>query len=589
MKNRRGEQLKKSILLLLSLLVMGLVLSGCDSIGEITEKVVKGEPSIKVEETPEEPEISEEDKQKALELEREELEKTRKEEMGEFYVPLPPLGEDNEIRTVKAKALYITGNVAGFKFNEEDVDYYADYIKALSGESGLPVDSSRLDEVNKLEKALGIAKASEINAFVIDIKNDHGLVTWESDLEIVEQVGSNKDMPLKDYGVLFEYLDKNEIYKIARIVAFKDPLFAKAKPDQAILLKAGGVYLDNAGESWVNPFSKYVWDYMVSLSQEAALRGFDEIQYDYVRFPDRAKTYNPITEFPGRDDRNKDEGIEDFLAYAREKLKPYNVHVAADVFGIVTHSWDDIPDDIGQTWRKIANQVEYICPMIYPSHYGPGLYGYDVPDRYPYEISRIAVMEAIERNASQKKPAIIRPWFQGFSAPWVKGHIKYDGKAISDQMVAAWELGVEEYIIWNASNNYDPMSFFYHDRVNKDMQKEGHDIMDRTAETALVKFLKAQVSTRYNQLYLITPIGDREEDYDDFVKEMKKTNPVLKSYTVTSVEKINDTTYSAIVDVSYTSDLGDYINESAKFEIIEENRVFKVRTPEMEWKEKASQ
>lgn len=574
--------MKKNKYLLILTLLLAILLSAC-SLKEKLPSVGKTDTVVE-EETPKEPELTEEEKQKILQDERAELEKTRKEELGEFYVPLPPLGEENELVTVKAKTLYITGNVAGFKFQEEDIDYYAEYINALNGTSGKSPDASRLDEVSKLEKVLGIAKASEINALVIDIKNDDGHITWNSDMEIVEGVGATVNAPFTDYGPLFKYLKENEIYTIARIVAFKDPLFAKAKPEHAILLKAGGVYLDNNGESWVNPFSEYVWDYVVGLSKEAALRGFDEIQYDYVRFPDRAAYYNPITEFPGRNDRNKDEGIEDFLAYARKELKPYNVHISADVFGIVTHSWDDIPDDIGQTWRKVANQVEYICPMIYPSHYGPGLYGYDVPDRYPYEIARLAVMEGIERNAAQKNPATIRPWFQGFSAPWVKGNIKYDAKAISDQMVAARELGVDEYIIWSANNNYDPMSFFYEDRVDKTI-KEDTDIMDRTPEVTLGMFLKAERSVRYSQLYLLTPIGDREEDYDMFVEEMKKTNPVLNSYEIISIDK-NDNGFTAKVNVSYKSDLGTYSNESAEYEIINENQVFKVKTPEIEWVEK---
>ena len=574
--------MKKNKYLLILVLSMAILLSAC-SLKEKLPSVGKVDPAVK-DETPEVPELSEQEKQKILEEEREELEKTRKEELGEFYIPLPPLGEENELVTVKAKTLYITGNVAGFKFQEEDIDYYVEYINALNGTSGKSPDASRLDEVSKLEKVLGIAKASEINALVIDIKNDDGHITWNSDMEIVEEVGATVNAPFTDYEPLFKYLKENEIYTIARIVAFKDPLFAKAKPEHAILLKAGGVYLDNNGESWVNPFSEYVWDYVIGLSKEAALRGFDEIQYDYVRFPDRAAYYNPITDFPGRNDRNKDEGIEDFLAYAREELKPYNVHVSADVFGIVTHSWDDIPDDIGQTWRKIANQVEYICPMIYPSHYGPGLYGYDVPDRHPYEIARLAVMEGIERNAAQKNPAIIRPWFQGFSAPWVKGNIKYDAKAISDQMVAASELGVDEYIIWSANNNYDPMSFFYEDRVNKTI-REDMDIMDRTPEITLSMFLKAERSVRYNQLYLLTPIDDREEDYDLFVEEMKKTNPVLNSYEIISIDK-NDKGYTAKVNVSYKSDLGTYADESAEYEIINENQVFKVKTPDKQWVEK---
>ena len=556
---------------------------------EPTEQPQKSEEAVEAEEVPEVEEISEEEKMKILQKEREDLEKNRKAEIGEFYVPLPPLDVDNELKTEKAKALYLTGNVAGFQFQQEDIDYYADYVLALSGQSGETPDPSRLGDVNKLEVALGIAKASEINAMVIDIKNDHGLVTWESDLEIVNKVESSIDPPFKNYEPLMDYLEENGIYTIARVVAFKDPIFAAANPAHAILLKEGGVYLDNAGESWVNPFDQYVWDYVVAVSKEAALRGFDEIQYDYVRFPDNARYYNPITEFPGRDGRDKDEGIEDFLEYASGELEPYNVHLSADVFGFITHSWDDKPEDIGQTWRKIANKVEYICPMIYPSHYGPGVYGFDVPDRYPYEVARIAVMEAIERNAAQKEPAIIRPWFQGFTASWVRGNIKYGPKEISDQMVAAAELGVDEYIIWSAGNNYNPMSFFYHDRIDESILKEGHDIMDRTPEMALDRFLKAERSTRLSQLYLLTPIQERPEDYDRFVEDYEGSNPVLQRFKVSEVVERDDGSYLAKADVEYKSDLGTFALDNAEYVIREENRVFKISRPEIEWVEDSTE
>lgn len=570
--------MKKNRLILFSVIIVSLLLVGC-----LSDKS-KSEEDVKEDKTEEVEEVDKEERQKELQEEREELEVKRKEELGEFYVPLPPLEEgEEEMSTVKAKALYLTGNVAGFKFEEENIDYYVDYINSINGESDKSVDKSRLDELNKLEKALGIAKASEVNSMVIDIKNDDGHVTWTSDLDIVEEVGSNVNVPFHNYELLMDYLKQNEIYTIARVVAFKDPFFADAKPEHAIQLKEGGVYLDSNNEAWVNPFSEYVWDYVLSISKEAALRGFDEIQYDYIRFPDRAAHYNPITEFPNRNNRKKDEGIEDFLVLARKELKQYNVHLAADVFGIVTRSWDD-SDDIGQTWRKITNNAEYICPMIYPSHYGPGVYGYDVPDQHPYEISKEAVMEAIERNAAQKSPGIIRPWFQGFSAPWVSGHIEYDGKAISDQMVAAAELGIEEYIIWNGGNNYNPMSFFYHDRINNKASNENKDIMERTPEMTIEKYFKAQKNIDYQDLYLLTPIKDRDESFDIFVKDMEKANPVLESYTINSIEGDGDTGYLAKVDVSYTSDLGNFNSENSEFEIIKENKVFKVKAPEMEWK-----
>ncbi len=516
------------------------------------------------------------EKEARLREEREALESQRKEALGEFYVPLPALGEERQLSTVAAKGLYITAYVAGFDFNENDVAYYADYVRAISGQSGKAADTSRLGEVNKLERALALCESTEINALVIDVKNDSGLVAWDSDIPIVNQLKSNWSKPLKNYPKLMDYLQEHDIYTIARIVAFKDPFFAKQESAHAIQLKAGGVYRDRSGTAWVNPFDEYVWKYLIAVSREAALRGFDEIQFDYVRFPDGAKSYNPITVFPGRNDRDKDEGIEDFLEYAREALKPYNVHIAADVFAVITHTWDDKPEDIGQTWRKIANPTDYICPMIYPSHYNSGFYGYSVPDANPYGVSRKSLLEAIEQSAAEKEPALIRPWFQGFTATWVKGHIPYNAKTISDQMVAAAELGVEEYIIWNVGNSYDPKTFFYQDRIRKDLQKDGEDLLGRTPSAALKKYLDALKSKRLNTLYLLTPIAEREEDFDAFAAGSAASLQAPKSFEILSTVPEADGTYASIVKVAFPAADGTVKTLEMTYHMILEKDVYKV-------------
>ncbi|HET6785976.1 MAG TPA: putative glycoside hydrolase [Erysipelotrichaceae bacterium] len=558
--------------LLINLIILSILFSACS----------KQEPETPIEEGPTQEEIDAQELALKIE-ERRVLEEQRKVDLGEFYVPLPSLEEPNDLVTAEAKALYVTSNVAGFEFNLDDIEYYKNYILALSGQSGQSVDESRLDQVNKLEKILGIAEATEINALVIDVKNDEGLVAWNSDIEIVNSVGSNWNTPLKNFDNLMTYLKEKEIYTIARIVAFKDPYFAKNNPDHAIQLSAGGVYKDKAGFAWVNPFDDYIWKYVVAVSQEAALRGFDEIQYDYVRFPDNAGHYNPITYFPGRNDRDKDEAIRDFLLFARESLKPYNVHVSADVFGVVTHSWDDKPEDIGQTWRLIANSTEYICPMIYPSHYGSGFYGFAVPDQYPYEIVRTALLEALERNAAQKEPAIIRSWYQGFTATWVKGNILYEEDAIGKQIAAGVELGLNEYIIWNASNTYYPLSFFYEDKVNKNVRIEGEDILERTPEEALKRYLDAQIFKRYSHQYLLTPINNRSEDYDIFSESIKSIEFVLKNYEVLSITKNEDNTFTANVNANYSSTQGKATLENASYTIVLEKDVYKIIQPELSW------
>ena len=562
------------------MLSLGLVLAACS----------KDEPTNEnppVEEKPNQEELDRLERERLVE-ERRVLEEERKTALGEFYVPLPDLDDSVEPYTVKAKALYMTSNVAGFNFNEEDIQYYANYILALSGQSGQPVDESRLEDVNKLEKILGIIEATEVNSVVIDVKNDIGLVAWKSDIEIVNTVGSNWNTPMKNFNVLMDYLKSKEVYTIARIVAFKDPYFAENKPDHSIQLSAGGVYKDKAGFAWVNPFDEYVWKYVVAISQEAALRGFDEIQYDYIRFPDNAKYYNEITTFPGRNGRDKDEAIEDFLIFAQRALEPYHVHVSADVFGVITHSWDDKPEDIGQTWRKITNNTEYISPMVYPSHYGTGYYGFDVPDQHPYEIIQYASREAIERNAAQRKPAIIRHWYQGFTAPWVKGYILYEEDAIQKQIIAGVELGLDEYIIWNSGNTYYPLSFFYHDKVNKNLRQPGFDILGRSAEVAVTRYLDAQRFKRTNHLYLLTPIDLRAEDYDDFVIDYQTKGIQLVNYTIQSVEAQADGSSIATVKVNYQTETQEALMEDAKFKIVLENDVYKIVQAELSFTDKTN-
>ena len=568
--------MKKNKLMKMTILMFAiascLMVQGC-SPNDAVKTMIKTEEK-KFEDLPER-------EKEELTKKREALETKRKAELGELYVPLPPLGQEREIKTVKAKALYLTSNVAGFGFDEGNIDYYANYIKAISGESGQPADASRLGEINKLEKALAICKSTEVNALVIDIKNDHGTVTWNSDIGLVNQIGSNQGAALKDYSKLMDYLEKNDIYTIARVVAFKDPYFAQTKSEHAIQLKSGGAYKDRSGHFWVNPFDEYVWKYVVAVSQEAALRGFDEIQFDYVRFPDGASYYNPITEFPGRNERNKDEGIEQFLKYASKELEPYNVHVAADVFGFITHSWDDKPEDIGQTWRKIANQADYICPMIYPSHYGPGVYGFAVPDQHPYEVLQLSLLEAIERNAAQKQPAVIRPWIQGFTASWVRGYLSYTPKAISDQIVAGMELGVDEYIVWNAACNYDPMTFFYHNRINKELRKPGQDRLLRTPETAAREYLEAEKKKNYSRLYLMTPIDKRAADYDEFAAQMGKSTVSLKGYELLGITEKGEGEYAAKVKGDFSAADGTQETKEVEYKIVMEKDIYKLIKPEL--------
>jgi hypothetical protein len=548
-----------------------------------------GETSNEID--PSESVISEEEKAK-LELEkkikeREDLEKKHKEEQGEFYVPLVKIGEEREKKSTEVKALYATGYTAGNELNKERIDAYGAYVKALADKDTKKVNelSKEADKANKFERIVGIAVATEINGLVINVKDDNGFITYDSQVDIVKEMNQETPIPIKDIKNMLKVLKEYDLYTIGRIVAFKDKHLAVAKPEHAIQLKSGGTWLDpNSGNiPWINPFDKYVWDYNISIAKEAALLGFDEIQFDYVRFPDGAKKYNPITEFPGRDGRDKDEAIRDFLKYSREELEPYNVNIGADVFGLITRTWDDYPEDIGQTWILMGEYADIICPMVYPSHYSTGWYNLEDPNSNPYEVIKGAMEEALEKNSSMEKPPVIRSWIQDFD--WAGK--EYGPKEVRSQIIAAKELGLTEYMVWNPSNVYDPNSYILSD-VEKNsiypLDKGENDYRDKSPVDAADKYLNGKVNGRYSYMYLTTPIADRDKDFDKFKEIEEKSNIKLLKYKVYGYEIDSKDENIATVDlyIKYEKASGDVSEvvekDNVEWTAIKEKGIWKIKS-----------
>ena len=538
-----------------------------------------------------EPEISEEEKVK-LELEkriaeREELEKQRKEQMKEFYVPLIPIEEERDKRSVEVKALYATGHTAGNELNRENIDAYGAYVKALEEKDTQKArelfDSA--EKANKFERIVGIAVATEINGLVINVKDDNGFITYNSNVEIVQNMNKETPIPIKDIDNMLKILNEYDIYTIGRIVAFKDKNFAVKSPEHSIQLKSGGTWLDpNSGNiPWINPFDKYVWDYNIAIAKEASLLGFDEIQFDYVRFPDGAKKYNPIAEFPGRNDRDKDEAIADFLEYSRKELEPYNVNLGADVFGLITRTWDDYPEDIGQTWILIGEHVDNICPMVYPSHYSTGWYNLENPNAHPYLVVKGAMEESIEKNSSMETPPIIRPWIQDFD--W--DGIAYGPDKVRDQIVAAKELGVYEYMIWNPSNVYDPYAFMLTEKEKSNtypLDKGELDYREKSPSDGAEKYLTGMLQNRYSYTYLMTPVADRVKDFDEFVKLREEDNIKLLNFKVYGYEIDANDNNKANVSLYYKIE----VKNGDTTEVIEKDNVVWQAIKELNiWKIKA--
>ncbi len=571
---------------LISFLVLGCSPSqnGSPPDGEIPEP----EEDIVDDPIEEDPLTEEEKAQIAYEeakKEREALEEERKNSLGEFYVPLPDLGSELNADRFLAKGLFLTGSTAGNSVDDDKVDIYVDYINALKTGDTATINqlSGKLSELNRLEKIIGIAVATEINAVVIDVKDDNGRMTYRSNIQLVDEVDGNREVRIKDVKELMVVLEKYDIYPIARVVAFKDKNFAYARPDHAIQLLDGGVWHDYSGTPWVNPFDQYVWDYNIAIAKEAALMGFKEIQFDYVRFPDNAAAYNPITNFPGRDGRRKDEAIGDFLEYAMEELKDYGVTIAADVFGIITRTWADSPEDIGQTWLEISPNTDIICPMVYPSHYGANWYGYEVPDAHPYGVIRGSMMEAIEKNAAVKNEADIRPWLQDFTATWVEGYIYYGFNEVRQQIIAAKELGIEGYMIWNPSNVYDPRAYIPTEtekNTQYPLETGDRDYLDRTPADALQIYLRSERNNIYSRVFLLTPIADREDDFDTFYDRMTSLSIELIDYDVLEYQMVSKDQAEVTINYQYRlseeNDLSYLEGQSEVWTVIKEKGIWKV-------------
>lgn len=321
---------------------------------------------------------------------------------------------------------------------------------------GIYVSAKTLALSKRLEELLKLAKENDINAFVIDVKADFGEITFPISEDVKKySESSNKKVDIKDMAPIMEKLKEHNIYTIARIVSFKDPTYAKENPDKIISYKENGKAFSNKdGLVWVSPHDRNLWEYNIFVAKEAAKAGFNEIQFDYVRFPasDGGKL-DSVLDYKNTKKESKAKTIQKYLEYAREELAEYKVYISADVYGQIGSVQDDMA--LGQYWEAVSSEIDYISPMMYPSHYGKGVYGLSVPDANPYKTIYYSTKDSINRNNNIDNPAIIRPWIQAFTAKWVKGHIKYGPEEIKEQIKALSDLGIDEYILWSPTNKYE--------------------------------------------------------------------------------------------------------------------------------------
>lgn len=336
------------------------------------------------------------------------------------------------------------------------------------GVKGVYIPATALTDEEHFNYLLDFIDQTHLNAVVIDFKDDGGNILGDIETDI--PLLNENVLGTVDFESILKELEKRQIYPIARVVTFKDNMLSNASPEYTFMdSETGEIWMDGNGAQFINPFMREVWDYNIAASIEAAKLGFKEIQFDYVRFPEGFETFSEnldynlgdyeayVTDDEGLFGQERVYAINDFLEYANEQIAPYGADVSADVFGYTAIA-GDAPDvrGIGQNFAQMAERVDVISSMIYPSHWGPGFFGLDYPDLYPYEVvdqymySESLIIDNLMNNVTT------RPWLQDFTdTSLVPGtYQEYGPQQIQEQIIALNEYEVYEFLLWNAGGYY---------------------------------------------------------------------------------------------------------------------------------------
>jgi hypothetical protein len=304
----------------------------------------------------------------------------------------------------------------------------------------------------KLTDLIGVAKRTEINALVIDVKDDRGFVLYPSSVPLAREIGADTadghSLSRSRIRAILDSMIAHDIYPIARIVVAKDPLLAQKKLELAIKRKSDlKPWLDKNGNPWLDPHQRAVWQYAADLAAEAYDIGFSEVQFDYVRFPDEKRL---ITEsvYPLAEGRTRAQVIREQLGFLRKALKPRGIPVTADVFGLTATDTTDM--GIGQKWEMFVDQVDVVLPMVYPSHFARGTYKIRNPNAHPYATIDRVLKDVIARTDSIPHAARIIPWYQDFTL----GSPHYYAAEVRAQKKAGYDNGFQSWILWNPKSNY---------------------------------------------------------------------------------------------------------------------------------------
>jgi hypothetical protein len=324
-----------------------------------------------------------------------------------------------------------------------DVDKEFPVVRALY------VNRFAAQSSKRMRQLIQLADETEINALVIDMKDEFGLNYTPSNAQFARNAGTSGTV--HNLPALLDTLRAHRILPIARLVVFKDSVTARVHPEWTIRRQDGGIWRDKKGLAWVNPYHHELWDYNIGVAEELAKMGFGEIQFDYIRFPEPYKSLPPQV-FPDNKGVAKPDVLAAFLKEANARFDKVGARTTADIFGLVTTVGG--PLEVGQWWEKISPVVDVVLPMVYPSHYPHGDLGLAVPNAEPYKVLNIALSRAKQRDQKLgiKTPEHVRPWLQAFTL----GKPPYGPAEIEAQKQGTYDAGYDGWVLWNPGSKYEP-------------------------------------------------------------------------------------------------------------------------------------
>ena len=372
---------------------------------------------------------------------------------GANQVDLPSVPEA-ETPTTTSASEDATSTVQGITNRAVDIEPQnplenpPDVIKAVYSTSWSASSQSRMDYL------IDLINTTELNAIVIDIKDFSGLVLYDADVPDVDKYNA-KEIRISRINALIKRLHDNGIYVIARQTVFQDPALVAAREDLAVKNKVtGGVWKDRKGISWIDPSSKEAWDYNIAIAKDAAGRGFDEINFDYIRFPSDGDMSVISYPFFNEATTLKTTAMAEFFKYLDTNLG--DIRTSADLFGLSTVNYDGL--GIGQLIEDGYRYFDYVAPMVYPSHYANGFQGYASPALYPYEVVNYSLEIATARlnnleNATGTGPVVygeLRPWLQDFDLG-----ANYTAEMVRAQIKATYDADPSlGWMLWDPRNEY---------------------------------------------------------------------------------------------------------------------------------------